>query len=171
MGNQPNTSAPNPESAGLSAERGAAHARLSVFIGRWHVEGKSYAVGQTKDHPRSAVEKWLSDETYAWLPGEFFVIHTWDAKTGASPFKGTEIIHHDACTGYYVTRSYENHGFIRDDVTSVDCNTWSFSGDTERAHVEFTDSGKTQKIAWEWRKPGEEWLPLCDRVASRVDPT
>ena len=148
--------------------RGAAHERLSVFIGIWHAEGESYAVGQTTNDPRGSVEKWISDETYAWLPGHFFVIQTWDAMTGANPFKGTAIINHDAGTGNYMTRSYENHGFIRDYITHVDRDTWTFTGDTEPARIAFTDGGKTQKIAWEWRKPGEDWLPLCDRVARRV---
>jgi Protein of unknown function (DUF1579) len=150
------------------AKPGAAHEHLSVFIGTWHAEGESYAVGQTKKNPRGSVEKWLSDETYAWLPGQFFVIQNWDAKTGANPFQGTAIIHHDADTGAYMTRSYENHGFIRDYITRVDGDVWTFSGDTERARIEFKDGGETQKIAWEWRKPGEEWLPLCDRMAKRV---
>lgn len=96
------------------AKRGAPHERLSVFIGKWHAEGQSYAVGQTKQDPRGSVEKWISDETYEWLPGQFFVIQNWDAMTGANPFKGTAIINLDADTGNYTTRSYENHGFIRD---------------------------------------------------------
>ncbi len=78
---------------------GAAYERLSVFIGQWHAEGKSYAVGQTKSDPRGSVEKWISDENYEWLPGKFFVMQTWDARTGKNPFKGTAIISHDAATG------------------------------------------------------------------------
>ena len=86
-------------------QRGVAHERLSVFIGKWHAEGDSYAAGQTKNDPRGSVEKWISDETYVWLPGQFFVIQTWDAMTGANPFKGTAIISYDAATGAYMTRS------------------------------------------------------------------
>ena len=149
-------------------KRGEAHEKLNVFIGKWRAGGESYAVGQTKKAPRGSVEKWVSDESYEWLPGQFFVIQRWDAKTGANPFKGIAIISFDAGTGNYITRSYENHGFIRDYVTKVDGDTWTFSGDTERARIEFMDDGKTQKIAWEWRQPGEDWLPLCDRVAQRL---
>ena len=69
-------------------QRGAAHDHLSVFIGTWHAEGDSYAAGQKKNDPRGSVEKWISDETYAWLPGQFFVMQTWDAKTGKSPVQG-----------------------------------------------------------------------------------
>jgi hypothetical protein len=155
--------------AGQAPQRGSDQEKLSVFLGKWHAEGDSYAAGQKKDDPRGAVEKWVSDETYEWLPGQFFVLQRWDAKTGANPFKGTAIINHDADTGNYMTRSYENHGFIRDYVTRVDGDTWTFTGDTERARIEFTSDGRTQKIAWEWRNPGEVWLPLCDRMAKRMD--
>jgi ketosteroid isomerase-like protein len=147
----------------------ASHERLQVFIGTWHAEGESYAVGQTKQDPRGSIEKWVSDETYAWLPGQFFVIQNWDAKTGANPFKGTAIISYDADTGNYTTRSYENHGFVRDYVTTVDGDIWTFEGDTERARLEFASGGNTQTIGWEWRTPGEAWLPLCDRIATRRD--
>ena len=152
----------------LPAQRSAAHEQLSVFIGTWHAEGGSYAAGQKKKDPRGSVETWVSDETYSWLPGKFFVMQTWDAMTGANPFKGTAIISYDAAAGAYMTRSYENHGFIRDYITRVDGDTWTFTGDTERARIEFVDDGKSQKIAWEWRKPGGDWLPLCDRMARRV---
>ena len=62
----------------------------------------------------------------------------------------------------------ENHEFIGDYITRVEGDTWTFSGDTKRARIEFKDGGKTQAIAWEWRKPGEDRLRLCDRVARDV---
>jgi Protein of unknown function (DUF1579) len=149
-------------------KRAAAHERLQVFIGNWYAEGDSYAVGQTQDNPRGAIQNWVSDETFEWLPGNFFVMQRWDARTGANPFQGTAIISWDDGNQHYMTRSYENHGFVRDYVTRVDDKTWTFTGDTERARVEFTEDGNTQNITWEWRQPGEAWLPLCDRVARRV---
>ena len=87
----------------------------------------------------------------------------------SNAFQGIAIISWDDTNKHFVTRSYENHGFIRDYLTSVDGETWTFTGETERARVEFADGGDTQKIAWEWRQVGEDWLPLCDRVAKRVE--
>lgn len=144
------------------------HERLEVFIGKWHAEGCSFAVGQPLSNPRGVTEKWLSDETFEWLHGRFFVMQRWDAMTGSNPFHGIAIINWDDASQHYMTRSYENHGFIRDYITRVDGDIWTFTGATERARVEFTGGGNSQNIAWEWRKPGEDWRPLCDRVARRV---
>lgn len=148
--------------------RSAAHERLQAFVGKWHAEGDSYAVSQKEDDPRGATEKWVSDETVEWLPGKFFVAQRWNAMTGAHEFKGTAIISYDPKAGHYMTRSYENHGFIRDYVTRVDGDVWTFTGDAERARIEFADGGSKQVIAWEWRLDGKTWLPLCDRIAKRV---
>ena len=51
---------------------------------------------------------------------------------------------------------------------TVDDRTWTLTGEHERATYRFSDDGRTQDISWEW-KPAEEWLPLCDRTAHRVD--
>lgn len=147
--------------------RAAPQERMHVFIGKWHAEGTSCATGRTKQDPRGKTEKWLSDETFEWLPGRFFVLQRWDATTGANVFQGTAVISWDEPNQRYTMRSYENHGFIRDYVTRIDGSVWTFTGDTERARVAFTDGGNTQNIAWEWRQPGEDWLPSCDRVATR----
>ena len=149
--------------------RGGEHEHLKVFLGKWHAEGDSFAAGQSKKNPRGAVEKWVSDETVEWLPGNFFIVHRWEATTGNNEFKGIAIISHDTKKGAYTTRSYENHGYIRDYVTRVDGNVWTFKNKKERARVEFKDDGNTQKVTWEWRPDGKTWLPLCDRVATRTE--
>ena len=145
------------------------HERLGVFIGKWRAEGDSFAAGQTIQNPRATAEKWLSDETFEWLPGQFFLMQRWDAMIGANRFQGIAIVNWNDINQHFMTRSYENHGFVRDYVTRVDGKIWTFSGDTERARVTFADSDNTQNITWEWRNPGEVWLPLCDRVARRVE--
>jgi hypothetical protein len=38
----------------------------------------------------------------------------------------------------------------------------------ERATVHFENDGKRQVWKWEW-KPGDTWLPICDRIADRID--
>jgi Protein of unknown function (DUF1579) len=149
-------------------KRGVEHKRLGVFVGKWHSEGDSYAVGQTLKDPRGKVEKWVSDETVEWVPGQFFIIQHSDGTVGKRDVKGIDIFNYVPEAGRYATRAYENHGYFREYATQVDGDIWTFTGDTERARVEFTDAGDKQKVFWEWRKPGEAWLPLCDRVSTRV---
>ena len=72
-------------------------------------------------------------------------------------------------TGACFARSFENHGFYRDDPVTRDGKVWTFSGETERATITFSNDDRTQTIAWEW-KPDGAWLPFCDRVATRIDP-
>ncbi|MEJ7684435.1 MAG: hypothetical protein WKG06_42630 [Segetibacter sp.] len=46
--------------------------KLDVLIGKWHAEGQSYADAQQKDNPYASAVPWTSDESYEWLPGNFF---------------------------------------------------------------------------------------------------
>ena len=70
-------------------------------------------------------------------------------------------------TSGYFAPTFENHGFYRHYGLSVDGRTWLLEGETERARTAFDTNGNTQTITWEWLRYGK-WLPLYDRVASRV---
>ena len=86
--------------------RGPEHDALAAFIGEWHAEGESYAIAQSKTDPRGSVERWVSDETFEWLPGKFFVLQRWKAMTGENAFDGLAVIGYDAERRRYVTRSF-----------------------------------------------------------------
>ncbi len=51
---------------------------------------------------------------------------------------------------------------------TVDGRTWTLTGEPERAIYRFSEDTRTQEISWEWKR-AEEWLPLCDRTAHRID--
>jgi len=72
--------------------------------------------------------------------------------------------------GRYFARSFENHGFYRHYEVAVQGRVWTINGETERARIEFSDDGSQQTITWEWR-PKDVWLPLCDRVATKLPDT
>lgn len=60
------------------------------------------------------------------------------------------------------------HGFARDYTIAVQGRTWTLAGERERATYRCSEDGRTQEISWKW-KPGEEWLPLCDRTAHLIN--
>ena len=87
--------------------------RLQVFIGKWHAEGKSYAGGQDQRNPYASAVPWTSDESYEWLPGNFFVLHKWNAKAGEQVFIGTEIIGYDENENHFFTYFLITQVFIQ----------------------------------------------------------
>lgn len=152
-----------------SPDRSAAHRKLDVFVGNWHAEGTSYGEGQRADDPRASGVPWTSDESYEWLPGGFFLLHRWSAMTAQREFIGTEIIGYDEAEGGYFTRFFDNSGFHPEYGAAVDGNVWTFTEPQTRATVTVEDGGNRMRFEWQWRNGGgSDWLPLCDRIATRV---
>lgn len=142
--------------------------QLQAFIGKWHAEGTSYADGQDKDNPYASAAPWTSDESYEWLPGNFFVLHKWNAKAGKREFIGTEIIGYDDTKQKFFTNFFDNAGFHPIYEATVNENVWTFSEPNTRVKVTFNDTN-TITFNWEWKNQGSDWLPLCDRIAKRVE--
>ncbi len=142
--------------------------KLAVFIGKWHAEGQSYAEGQKMENPYASSVPWISDENYEWLAGNFFILHTWNAKIGDRVFIGTEIIGYDEKEGGFFTRFFDNSGFHPNYKANVDGNVWNFIAASSRAKVTVDDDKNKLTFNWEWRKEDNNWMPLCDRVATRI---
>ena len=122
---------------------------------------ESYAAGQCADDPRASAMPWTSDETYEWLPGGFFVLHRWDAMAGTKVFKGTAL-------GGYFTRVFDDDGFHPEYRVDVSGNAWTFREPAARATITFGDGDDRMNVAWGRKNQGAEWLPLRDRVATRI---
>lgn len=78
------------------------------------------------------------------------------------------LVGYDETEGDYFTRMFDNAGNHPEYRASVDGNVWTFTEAATRATVTVIDGGDCMKVTWEWKKPGSNWLPLCDRVATRV---
>lgn len=142
--------------------------KLQAFIGKWHAEGTSYAEGQDRNTPYASAVPWTSDESYEWLPGNFFVLHKWDAKAGDKVFIGTEIIGYDKIKNQFFTHFFDNAGFHLTYKATVEGDVWDFTELDTQAKVTINDSA-TITYHWEWKNGGSSWLPLCDRVAKRIE--
>ena len=124
--------------------------------------------GQSGADPKANGVPWISTHTARWHTGDFFLIQDERAQIGGTPFDTLCVMGVEHGTKDYFARTFENHGFYRHYHLSVDDRTWVLAGEAERARTVFADDGNTQTITWEWLRDGK-WLPLCDRVAYRVD--
>lgn len=152
----------------MTPEPTDAHRKLDVFVGTWHAEGTSYAEGQRRDNPRASPQPWVSDESYEWLPGGFFLLHRWNARAGTRTFIGTEIIGFDSAKGGYFSFFFDNAGNHPVYHVSVHGDVWTFIEAETRAMVTIREGGRSLEFRWEWKNGGDDWLPLCDREARRV---
>lgn len=150
-----------------SPERGPHHDALEMFVGDWRAEGESYG-GPNQDPrtPRAHPSRWTSTHSARWHTGRFFLVQDERAQVDG-PFDTLSILGWDDEAQCYFARSFENHGFYRHYEMRVEGRVWTLSGPSERARIEFSEDGLTQTIAWDWR-PAGEWLPLCDRVATKA---
>ena len=148
---------------------GGAHKALSVFLGEWRAEGMSFGgADQSGSDPKASGVPWVSTHTARWHTGNFFLIQDEHAQIGGAPFDTLSVMGVEPGSEAYFARTFENHGFYRHYGLVVADRTWLLQGETERARTVFDAGGNTQTITWEWLRDGR-WLPLCDRVATRVD--
>jgi len=133
---------------------GTVHQQLGVFIGTWETTGQTAATG---DSPAQAVQ---ATDTYEWLPGKFFVIHTVDAQIGEASVKLIEVIGYDNEKKNYFMHAYDNTGTVGTMEGRLDeKGDWYFTGPTERATLVINDEN-TMTAEWEHSPDGTNWQPL-----------
>lgn len=152
--------------SGATAAANGPSEKLAVFLGDWHAQGSSYGGdAQTSDNPHAGETPWNSIHSARWYSGNYFIVQDERAN---GPFNTLSLLGWDAEAERYFARTIENHGFARDYTMTVVGHMWTLTGEHERATFRFSEDGCTQEVSWEW-KPAEDWLPLCDRTAARVD--
>lgn len=129
----------------------AAHKRMGALEGRWRTEGKTVA---TKDSPAIAI---AGTDTYAWLPGGFFMIHHVDVRMGTDDAKTLEVIRYDVATNTYLTTFFDNLGHTGSYRATVNQGVWTFQGSADRATLTITSDGNTMHAHWERTEDGAQW--------------
>ena len=153
-----------------SSEPSAEHKHLDMFVGKWKVEGKSYAEGRSNENLQVSSIDMKFSQTGEWLSGGFFLLKRWDGHVGDSEFNGMEVISYDFASQTYLSRFFDNAGNAPTYQVTVRENVWTYNGEFQRATFEFSDDGNTVKTHWDWKKTdGENWLPLCDLIASKSE--
>jgi hypothetical protein len=149
--------------------RSPLHDAMEMFVGEWRAEGLSYgSPHQSIAEPKAHAQRWASTHSARWHSGRFFLLHDEKAHVGADPFDTFTVMGFDAHSGRLFASCFENHGHERRYEVHVDGRRWTFDGANERALIDFSADGRTQRIVWEW-KPRGRWLPLCERTAVRED--
>ncbi len=138
--------------------------RLNVFVGNWHAEGNSYS-NHSEDNSYSSAQKWISDESYAWMSENFFLVHRWNATVDGHNLKGLEIMGYDVGKNEYFSRMFDDEGNAIKYKVTVKDDTWKFTEPFTRTTIVFSNSGNTMNFEGEWRQEGGDWLPLCSRKA------
>ena len=138
--------------------------QLSIFLGKWQVEGQNH------EHvPHGPCNKVAGEESYEWMPGEFFLISKWDRHVGEVNHIGIGLIHYDAESGFFSADHYDNFGFNRTYLLVQDRNVWKYIGDKERATIEFNRNGNSYTENWEVSHDhGATWKPLCSLLGRRM---
>lgn len=139
------------------------HSSLAAFIGKWAIEGQSFAYAP---HTDAAEVKGVA--SYEWLAGGFFLCYKWDRYFGFENHKGMGIISHDENEHSFAITNYDNLGNIKSYQISHLKDTWQFEGDNERATLNFDTDETTFTEAWEILTP-KGWQPLCTLKARKIE--
>ena len=110
----------------------------------------------------------ISNETWEWLPGGFFIACRFDSRAGDTEHRGFGYLAFDAGRGTHTCRLIDNLGYDRIYDLSVNGQVWTFRGERERATYTFSEDGRGIDIRWERSADGASFLPLCELRATRT---
>lgn len=130
---------------------------LNSFIGRWITTGK------TVDG-----KKVTGYDTYEWMQGSKFIIHTVDVMIDGEPVKSMEIIGQGEHQNEFTSHSFDNNGSINISIMHFKNNQITIVSERERFKGEITAMGKI--IEGKWEQPtNNAWTALMDIKLEKED--
>lgn len=139
------------------------HELLRAFVGRWSITGTNLGGA-----PVAANSEVRGEESYEWLPGEFFLVGRWDRRFGDQRHVGVSVMGRGVQDPPHQAHHFDNLGDARTYALSASGRTLTFSGEQERAKYEIAEDGRTFRARWEIFKGVSRWAPLCELVATRI---
>jgi hypothetical protein len=134
------------------------HKHLEVFVGKWTIEG------MTKDGRTVAIR---GTETYEWMPGGFFLIHNLNVHVGEDDYKAHEIIGYDTSRQQFTYNSFDSWGQKDSYQSTAQGNTWTYSGQSRRGSVVFSDDDNSMTADWQMSFNGSDWQPWMDLKSTK----
>lgn len=132
-------------------DKRVAYEKLNKFVGQWKTTGLIPASGNTPEI------KIYGTDTYEWLPGSFFLMHSVDVSVGNDRNETTEIIGFDKQKDLYTMQHYDNKG--NSGVMTAVCRdeVWTFLGDNLRFTGGFKEEDQEFSGVWEQSTDGINW--------------
>ena len=121
----------------------------------------------------------VSDESFEWLDGGYFMVSTYDTRFGDEPAQRGVNWGYDADAGRFRIVFFSNNGPYTEDGNRyegvVEDGTLTFEGPA-RFQYRLDDSGRVRvdeggsiSVAWWLRDEHGEWQPWMDNRFSRVE--
>jgi hypothetical protein len=127
--------------------------RFGIFIGTWNTTGEVLA---TDAGPAGTL---AATDTYAWLPGGHFILHTADARFDGQPSRSSEVMGYDAAKKHHASRSYDDQGKAEDFVLTLTGKRWQIAGAAVRFDGRFDARGEKLTGLWEMKGKRGRWQP------------
>ena len=162
--------------AGLGAQKpempkpGPEHQRLGAFVGNWTFEG------EMTPGPMGPGGKLTGTDRIEWVPGNFFVQRSYQAKSPIGDMRGIEIFAYDGAKKVHTFNSFDSMGMMGSGTMTVKGNTWTATGTStigaatmrDRCTLAFGAGGSTMMIKCEVSTDGTNWTPTFEGKSTKT---
>lgn len=130
--------------------------KLAFLVGTWDTTGALRATGAT------AAQTLRATDAYAWMPGEFFLIHHADALIGGQRSRVMEVFGYDPAMNSIVSRSFDDQGKSDGFIIGLQGRRWTIRGDHARFDGKVGKDDSSIEGTWELRGDDGDWAPWMD---------
>ena len=127
--------------------------KFEVFIGVWNTTGE---VLETQVSPAGTLS---ATDTYQWLPGKHFIVHSVDARFDGQPARSMEVLGFDSKKQQRFASSYDDQGSAEAFVLELNGRRFSINGKTVRFNGGFDAQKSCLTGLWELKGAKAGWQP------------
>ncbi|NIJ53895.1 DUF1579 family protein [Dyadobacter arcticus] len=117
--------------------------RLNAFAGKWNTSGTLQAM------PGDPPVYFHGTDTYEWLPGGFFLLHTVDVMMGNERKQSIEVIGYDPLSELYPMQHFDDQGESGIMHGRLEGDQWTILSSELRFNGIFSADMKTLTGVWE----------------------
>jgi hypothetical protein len=129
---------------------------LRKLVGTWQTTGKVHAT------PTSREVTITGTDTYTWLPGEYFLLHTVDVHMGEEHNQTHEIIGYEEGKDFFFTHYFDNKGKSGAMIIMVSEPLWVIHGGTIRFTGGMSVDEQEFSGIWEQLDDEKQWQPFME---------